>query len=338
MVRRLVAATDRALDTMPAEAVEITALATEIAEHLDPAAHRPDTLARLRGAAWRARAYALFYTGDIAKAEDALRAAASLFDRCQLAEYETARLAIVQAVISRVREQYSISSHAAQSAAETFRSFGDERRTASAELAEVHAWFGTGEYERALQRLIGIERRLQDSDHAQTHALILANLGSCCEKMGRIDDALRYHDAAASLLDDLGIHSESLRTRANVASILAREGRVDEALSRFNDVRVQLRHLGMISAATIIELEMAEVLLDRGDYRQVEEICQRAILDCQAAGLEHTQRALTALAFIREAVSNRTATPKVARHVREYIRRLPEEPQLLFAPPPPEAV
>ncbi|HEV3484984.1 MAG TPA: hypothetical protein VG106_06235, partial [Vicinamibacterales bacterium] len=60
MVRKLIEASERAIDTMPTDAVELAALATEIADHLDPAAETSDTAARLRGASWRQRAYALF--------------------------------------------------------------------------------------------------------------------------------------------------------------------------------------------------------------------------------------------------------------------------------------
>jgi tetratricopeptide (TPR) repeat protein len=333
-VRKLIAATDRALDTMPADAVEITALATDIAEHLDPAAHRPDTLARLRGGAWRERAYALFYTAQIAQAERALLIAASHLEECSLPEYEQARLSIVRALIARTVESYGQARMAARSAAATFTSFADVRRAASAQLAEAHSCYGSGDYRAAFEILSRVERQLRTSSHAETHALALGNLAFCCWKLNRIDDALNYHEAAATLLDGLGIRTESVRTRWNIASILASEGRVDEALSRLNGVVAEFRQLGMSGLATFAQLDVAELLLARGQYEDVEEICKTAMHEFASAGLEHTQRALTALALMKEAAASRTATPVLVRRVREYLHRLPAEPNLLFLPLP----
>jgi hypothetical protein len=48
VVRRLVGAIDRALATMPPDAVGITTLATEVADHLQPTACSLDTVHRLQ--------------------------------------------------------------------------------------------------------------------------------------------------------------------------------------------------------------------------------------------------------------------------------------------------
>ena len=335
VVRKLIGATNHALDTMPADAVAITALATEIAEHLDPAAHRADTLARLRGAAWRERAYALYYTGNLAEAERAVSASARHFAACTLPEYETARLGVVRALVFQSLERHREASEAARFGAHTFATFEDTSRLASAQLAEVHSLFQRSDFSGAFGILSKLERRLRANGDAETHARVLGNLAYCCWKLDRIDAALQYHEAAASLLDTLGIHTESVRTRWNIASILAGAGRTDEALAKFDSVHAEFRRLGMASVATQVKLEAAELLLARGRYAEVEEICRAAMQEFAATGLAHTQRALTAIALVKEAAANRTATPTLARSAREYIRRLPEEPNLLFLPPPP---
>lgn len=334
MVRALIAATDRALDTMPADAVEITLLATDIAADLQPGTVSADAISRLRGAAWRERAYALYYTGAVAAADSACSEAEFYFDRLTLSEYEMGRLNVVRALISRSLENYRASIQFANEASSTFRAFGDGGRAASAQLAGIHAHFGSGNYQEALNKLVAVESTLQNSSDTQTHARVLGNLGFCCWKLGRIDEALRYHEAAAALFDDLGIHTESVRTRWNVAEILAGEGRVSEALSRLDAVQTEFQRLGMISAATLAGLDAAEILLANGDYQKVEEICAAAMKQFVSEGLEHTERALTALAFVKEAAASRVATPTVVRHVRQYLERLPDEPNLLFAPPP----
>lgn len=329
-VRRLIAATDRALDTMPADAVELTALAVDIAENLS--GPRPDTLARLRGAAWRERAYALFYTGQFAEAERAVGVAEGHCSGCVVDEYEQGRVGIVRAVVEKGLEHNLRAVEAAAISAATFSRFEDRTRLASAHLAAAHARYGVGDFKGARSSLLALESQLRLPSDTQAHASVLANLGYCARKLGCADEAMHYYEQAAMLFDELGNASESVRTRWNVASLLAAEGRIHEARVRFESIRDDFSRLGMSGAAMLVNLEIAEVLLAQNEFELVSDLCKAAMDEFATSGLAHTARALTALAFMSEAARNRTATPKVARAVREYVRRLPDEPHLLFAP------
>lgn len=333
-VRKLIAATDRALDTMPADAVEITALATEIAEHLDSATYRGDTLARLRGAAWRERAYAFVYTGQFAKAEKAVATAETHFAGCIVEEYELARLGIVRALVERRLEKHQNASEVARSSALRLAVFGDFDRSVSARVAEAQIRFQTADFAGAFSILSDLDRHLRRTGSAATHAVVLSNLGYCAWKLGRPAEAIQYHEAAAAIADDLGNASEGIRIRWNIASILAGDGKLDQALPRLYEVHDAFKQLGMASAATEVSVEIAEVLVTRGNHVEAERICRVAMQDIELAGLAHTASALSALAIMHDAISNRTATPVVVRRVREYLRRLPDEPTLLFATAP----
>lgn len=329
-VRRLIAATDRALDTMPADAVELTALAVEIAENLTTP--RSDTLARLRGAAWRERAYALFYTGQFAEAERAVGAAERAFAGCVVDEYELARVGIVRALVEKGLEHHRPAIDAATTSAETFTRFGDRGRLISARVAAAHARYGVSDFKGAREVLLTLESELRDTDGAETHAMVLANLAYCARELGKTAEAMHYYEQASTLLDDLGKTSESVRLRWNAAAVIAAEGRTHDALVKYRAVRDDLSRLGMTGAAMVVNLEIAELLLMQGDFDAVSNLCKAAMDEFRASGLAHTTRALTALSFMAESARNRTATPQVARAVTEYVRRLPQEPNLLFAP------
>ncbi len=104
---------------MPRDAVELTALATEIADHLE------DATPQLRGAAWRERAYALFYVGDFAAAERALCASESHFSESCASDYDLARVGIVRAVVERGLEKYSSAIAHAQRSVRQFQLYAD---------------------------------------------------------------------------------------------------------------------------------------------------------------------------------------------------------------------
>jgi tetratricopeptide (TPR) repeat protein len=337
VVRRLVGETTRVVMTMPPDALEMTALSTEIADRLDADSYRADTLAKLAGAAWRDRAYAFFYVGRFADSLMAANRADASFRRCVVDEYDLARVAVVRALALRARQDVPAAMAAVQLSGETFSRFADATRLASARLAETHLLFTRSEFEEARRLLEDLEIRLRRTDDTNTHARVLGNLGYCYGQLGRIDDALRHNDAAAQLFEAIGIHTESTRLRWSVAAILASCGRVGEAQARLEKLKSDFDQLGMTSEAALVGLDIAELLLAKGEFAAVENTCREAMRSFETAGIAYTARALTALSYIHEAARLRTATPVLVKHVREYIRQLPQNGELLFAPPPPEA-
>lgn len=317
----------------PPNGLALAELCTEVAEHLDSTIVRADTFEKLRGAAWRERAYALFYVGRYTDALTAADRADAAFQRCVVDEYDRARVAIVRTLALRPKEELSAALASVRFSADVFARFEDAGRVVSASLAQSQIMFSRGDYESAIETLLPVERRLRDSKDARNHALVLNTLGSCRWKIGKLEEALVDHETAAMLYDALGIPTEAARNRWNVALILMLSGRGDDARPRLESLRSTFSGLGMTSEATLVSLDLAELHLARDRFDDVETICHAAMRSLEAAGLSYTSRALTALAYIREAAQRRAVTPVAVKHVRDYIRRLPRDGQLLFAPP-----
>jgi len=334
VVRRLVGATDRAIDTMPQDAVEITALAIEVADHLQSTASNTDTVYRLQGSAWRERAFALFFTGDFANAERAVGRADNAFAKCSLAAYDRARLDIVRAVVLRAFERLDDAAVSASSGAEVFSQFGDVRRTVTARMAEVNLLISRSNYTRAVEILSELERRVRHSADADLHAHVMANLGYATWKIGQRPAAIMHYEMASEIFDALGSSTEAARIRWNVAAILAEEGRFVDAKGRLEVVIGEFDALSMTSEAALASLDLAELLLAESQFERVEEICCAAMRSFERAGVAYTTRAITALGYIREAAHRRMVDQKLVRRVRDYIRRLPSESALLFVEPP----
>lgn len=334
VVRKLIAQAYTVVVTMPPDAVETMNIATEIAEHLNPADHPSDTMARLRGAAWRDKAYALFYVGKFAEAETAIFASERHFCSCVVSEYDLARLGIVKALVLRPFERFAEASDAAVASAQTFERHGDVDKTVSARLAEVQLLVSGGRYVPAERVLLDLERQISLSTHVGTHARVLATLGNVYRKLGKVERAIHYYDCASALLDEIGARTETVRTRWNVAVMLAEAGKVADACERLRVLTREMKHLGMTIDAALASLDVAELLLAQNHYEEVEEICRSTMQTFEIAGLSYTTRALTALAFIREAAIQQRADRTLVRNVREYIRELPRQPNLLFAHAP----
>lgn len=332
VVRKLIAACDRAIDTMPPDAVEITALATEIAEHLDPTAHPSDTVAKLRGAAWRERAYALFYTGQFADAKRAVFASESHFSDCLVEEYETARVGIVQALVARGMEDYAAAAEAARACGTAMRSYSDSHRARAAESISASVLFSQQRFREALD----IWTRLLETPESDVRAYAgnFTNVANCQRALGDYASALTNYATAATLLADAGDVSDAVRTRYNVAVTLAAAGRSEEALTRMRAARADFEALSMSSEAAVAAIDIADHLLANGQMAEVVELCAAAISQFDRSGVAYGTRARVAIAYMREAAEAGRATQRLARYVRNYLRELPRQPALLFLPPP----
>src|SRR5258706_4026537 len=115
MVRKLIAATDRAIDMMPADALEITRIAVEIAEGLLIEDSQTTFVVRLRFASLLERAYALMCTGAYAEAMATLAKADAIGPMIG-SEFDRARLDLVRVLVYRSlerRDEALLFSHAA---------------------------------------------------------------------------------------------------------------------------------------------------------------------------------------------------------------------------------
>lgn len=77
---------------------------------------------------------------------------------------------------------------------------------------------------------------------------------------------------------------------------------------------------------------MSEALLILERWDEIAKVAAHAYRVLRKAG--NVTGALTALAYLKEAAAKRQLTPESLRVVREYLRRVEREPDLLFAPPP----
>jgi tetratricopeptide (TPR) repeat protein len=332
VVRKLANLSYPTLDKMPPDAVEITNLAVEIADHLDPASHVSDTSSRVRGTAWRERAYALFYVGRFPEALAACERADAAFAECVVDEYDRARVAVIRALslkpLDRIRDGMLL----ADDAVAVFKKYGDEDRLVSAGMTAAQMHFKLSDYRSALevlQPLIGLKTNVVP----YTRAMLENNIAYCYRHLGDNDASIRHYQICSAILDEIGSITEAVRVRWNIATLLVNVGRAADGLRELTSVRAEFGRLGMASERCLCALEIAELLSIDNRFEEAELLCHETCAQLASSGLGTTSRAMTAIAFLTEAMTSRAATAKLVRHVHEYIRRLPEEPNLLFAPP-----
>ena len=80
-------------------------------------------------------------------------------------------------------------------------------------------------------------------------------------------------------------------------------------------------------------VDLAEALLVLERWEEIVKVATHAFRVLKKAG--HLTGALTALAYLKEAAAKRQVAPETLKVVRDYLRRVEREPDLLFVPPPP---
>lgn len=314
----------------PANALRIAELAVEVSNELNVAEYPSDFVIGVRAQALRDHAYALAYVGRYPDALRILDRAENLFKQSVLPEYELARLKLVRAFaypnIDRAAEAVVL----AREAAEIFLRFGQRKRYIDARIYEAGMLYNAGRVKDALP--IWLELESVPDLNETTRILLMQNIGCAFQQIRKFSDAIRYLSRAAEGYERLDIKPRLVHTRWILARTMLLSKSAAEAVPLLRESWRQFESLEMEADAALAALDLVEALLVTGSVEQVPAIC-RALLDrFTRAGMNSP--AVTALAYLREAVAAGQANRTLVRHVQKFLRELPKEPSLLFAPPP----
>jgi tetratricopeptide (TPR) repeat protein len=313
VVRKLIAATDRAIDLMPSDAVEISRIATTVARHIGGAA-RSDEAFRLRGSAWYEHAYALMYTGAYVDALAALVSAESEFEQVAIAEHEMGRLKIVRAMLYRALERVEDALPLISAAAVIFRNFGDRERYYAARLAEGITLFSARRFREAIR--IHEEIALQAAIAPRWRASALQNAAMCHRELGDVDAAIQCFTQSIAAFEAAGMMSFRAKARWTLARIFLAQQQYSIALSMFTELRVEFEELGMANEVSLVALDIAEVLLATGKSVGIAEVCREAIAYFEKEHLTSSEAGLTAVTYLCEAADAGMATAALVSDLR----------------------
>jgi tetratricopeptide (TPR) repeat protein len=332
MIERLIARAEASFASNPVGALDLATLAVEIADELRIDSYPFDLVVAGRARSWRELAYALCYLGRFADALYAIDRAEQLFRQVPVHEFELSRTALIRSLIYRSTDRVAEAIGLTRTAGETFLAFGDQERYVKARMTEAAMLFHAGRVAEALD----VWKPLEDEPSLQDTAslgMLLQNLGTCYRQLGDWQRAREYYARALSEHERQRSTAEIVRTRWSLAVVLVMAGQFHDALPVLRRTWKEFNELSMESDAALVGLELAETLLILEQPDEVPSIC-RTLLD-RFTRNNMTSRAVTALAFLREAVAAGKATPALVRHVHDYLHDLPKYPRRSYAPPEP---
>ncbi|HEV7764736.1 MAG TPA: tetratricopeptide repeat protein [Thermoanaerobaculia bacterium] len=331
MVRQLLERMRSTLRISPTNALQITALAIEVANALDVAEYPCDYVISLRAQACRDHAYVLSFMGRYPEALEFTEHSKRLFGQVPMPEYDLARLALVKASILRSIDRVEEALVLIRAAGDTFLRFGDRSRFLVARQTEASTLYRRGSIEAALAIWKDVEAAGLQTDELESTRLA-HNIALCYSDLGRPEDAIPYIQGCIVEFEMLGVETERTRSRWLLGHALAGCGKYQEAIPILRQTWREFEQLDIIAESGLVALELAESLLVLGRSEEVPAICRDVIGQFTRAGM--ASRALTALSFLREAVAMGQGSPSLVQHVSAFLRQLPAEQPRLFAPPP----
>ena len=332
---RLLCKTARELrERQPMFALNVADAAAAITEQLSPARYPAVLLEDLRGSAWLERANVLRYLGRFPEALDALDLAERAFARTPVAPFSIALVRYLRSIVFSETDRHDEALVLARQAARVFRQFGEDDRYVHAKIVEASILYFQHHYRQARELFLSMVRLAKNLGEATTLASLYQNLANCALQLDDLDEAADYFSRALSLYEALGLETERIRTRWNIGRLQIASGAVDAGMARLREARRELEQIGARSDAALAALDLVEALLASGGEhhaREAIELCTGLVESFFEVGM--TGSAMTALAYLREAVAAGRATPKLVREVRVYLQDRPPEGGAPFVPP-----
>ncbi|HVT45628.1 MAG TPA: hypothetical protein VMT00_14710 [Thermoanaerobaculia bacterium] len=331
-VRKLIEHIRSTLERKPARALALAGLALEIGDLIDRTLYPASTVDQVLGSVWKERASALRFLGRFQEGLAALDKAEEIFARTTAPGLQLAIVDFARSMIFRELKRDQEALTLVRSSGRAFLEMGDIKRHTQARYAEGVIIFERGEIAAARDVFQELLKPVQSLNDVETLARLFHALGRCFAELGDPDTAATYLLQAMATYDDLGMDTEKIRIRAALGKMLLASGRTAEGLDRLSQAEREFERLEMQHDAALVALDVVDGLLTLGRGLEAVSICRHLIEVFTESGA--TSGAVTALSYLREALATGKATPEVVGHIRHYFLQIPEQPQLLFLPPP----
>lgn len=331
MVAVLIERSENILPRSPVDALVLSEIAVDIAKEIPLQAYPYEYMVKVRGQAYRRKAYVLSFVGNLPEALKVAERAAFYLKQIAVPAPELARLDLVRSNIARNLQKYAEAIAHARRAGENFLEFGDREGWLKAIDSEAAALYSSHDHRAALAAWKSMEK-YSDEMSEQFRAAWLHNVGLCADDAGDFDEAVRYYARAAEGFEKTGSLVYRVNSRCAMGRCLLAAGKPHDAIPLLKDARDEFESFGMETDAALAALLLAEALLVAGRPDDVPAVCRHLIDRFTRAGI--TGSAMTALAYLREAVALGHGTAMLVRHVHGFMRDLNRGFEQPFVPMP----
>lgn len=332
IVRTLLVVVTQERDENPTTALRLARLARTIANSIPATTYPSPIVIQLRGQAWKEEANLLRHTGEYQEALDALDHAEACFAQHPTGEYDLALVDLVRALtlshgMGRPQEAIVLLLRATT----TFQAYGDTRRFLHARLATAACAFDLGRYQEARDLFHALLPSARATGDHETSARLVTNIACCDAELDHLDAAEKGFHEAILLHSKLGMIAELVRARWGLARLLTKRQEYELATAYLYAIAADFTSLGLHGEAGLVLLDVVENLLVQGRSNEIPEQFGWLVEHFTHAGA--TTSAMTALAYLKDAMTAQRLEPRDVQVVRTWLER-PHDPAATFIPPP----
>jgi tetratricopeptide (TPR) repeat protein len=328
--RELVDAAIPLLDSQPARAEQLYALAIALTERL--ATSPPLLVVALCGYAEKGRANALRMLGRYREAMQVLIDAEQHFVDARYCTLEIGEVRYARAGILFKMEKWPQALEAAGQARRIFEEEHNRTRALHARMIEGCVFVERGNLDDGRAVFSDLLKKLAAKRHRNALAWVYMNLGACDLKRRQPAFARHWLHRATQLFRQLGMVSELARVRWCGAKITIAEGDRARGIRELRAAMRDFERLSMPADAGFVGLDLLEELMtDASTSKEAEKLARSLAEFFLAAGVNVS--AATALAYLREAAEARKADASLVAYVRHYVHRADIDPERPFEPP-----
>jgi len=328
MVEALCSAARTELVRSPERSLHIAQLATTIAEALVESYPRLIRV-QVQAQAWKAMSNA----HRLASRHPAALLALDVADRRIADEpalaHDRATLALARAITLREMDRTAEALLLLEGSREVFRNHRDLRQVAQCDLVIGMTHHRTGRFAEARQAFMRVIPVARAEDDLHTMAAAYNNLGRAAADAGDLNASVDALQQARSIFRELEMPTEIARTNWSIGVAQLSAARFDSAIGMLSEVRAELLKLGMPEEAGLAGVDLIEALLATNARAAARDLAVTIVEEFRNARLN--ERALQALSYLRETAD--VATAETAHQIGTYLRRLTNEPALLFVAP-----
>lgn len=325
LVRRIVDAAVAELERQPAGSLALLDAADSIAEHVND----QNGQFECRSEVWKNRANALRILGRYEEALSATVMAERFSEEIPTGGFMLAQIIYTRGTVLFKMGRFAETIQIARDASLSFAEYGDVKRVIHARNLEAIALTERGETAEGLRVYLLIANQLKQLDDPQMTARVTENIAVSHQHLGNYVEARTYAIAAQELYRALGAESEIIRAEWTLGAIDLLVGETDPGLARLRGAAASFEALGMLADAGFVKLALTEELLRLEELEEAEMMAGQAAEAFASAGAKLHLSA--ALAFLRQAVQQRSATLELVQYVRDYVKA--DEEERLFVPP-----
>ena len=325
LVRRIIDAAVAELERQPAHSLALLDAADSIARRVDDQNGQFECLSEV----WKNRANALRILGRYEEALNATVMAERFTEEIATGGFMLAQIIYTRGTVLFKMGRFAETIQTARDAGFRFAEYGDVKRVIHARNLEAMALTEKGETSEGLRVYLLIAQQLQQLDDPQMTASITKNIAVSHRRLGNYSDATTHALAAQQLYRALGAESEIIRAEWTLGLIDLLVGETASGLARLRGAAAAFEALLMSADAGFVKLDLTEELLRLEEWDEASMMAAQAAEAFARAGAKlHLS---TALAFLRQAVQQRSATLELVQYIRDYVKA--DEEERTFAPP-----